>query len=92
MVRIKFFPPIAHRANKIEHSITLDGGMDIDDFIRMLRSRPDLASYFERIDNYGRGDNFLRSVIVMVNDRLADVTIRVNDGDVVKFILPLAGG
>lgn len=92
MVRIKFFPPIAERATESEHSIAIDAGMDIDDFIRLLRSRPEFAIYFARIDTYGGGDDFLRAVIVMINDSVADGASRVNDGDVVKLILPLAGG
>ncbi len=92
MVRVKFFPPIAHRVIEIEHSIELGAGMKAVDFIDLLRSRPELAAYFARIDDYGGGDDFLRAVIVMVNDKVADDTCQVHDGDIVKFILPLAGG
>lgn len=92
MVRVVFFPPIAQQRDKTEHYIAIAGAMEINAFIELLRGESGLAGHFSRIGQYSCGEEFLREVIVVVNDSVADNGCQVKDGDVVKFILPLAGG
>ena len=92
MVKIIFFPPITKRREDAEHHIAIAGPMEINAFIAMLRGDSSLVGHFNSIREYARGENFLREVIVIVNDTLADNGCQVKDGDVVKLVLPLAGG
>lgn len=92
MVKVIFFPPIVRQSDEAEHHLAIAGPMEINAFISLLRGDARLAGHFSRIREYACGENFLREVIVIVNDTLADSGCQVKDGDVVKFVLPLAGG
>ncbi len=93
MVKIVFFPPIADRIHNVEHCIPcVDGDWKIANFIEHLRTDPVLVPYFDRMRQYGRSDNSLESLLVLVNGRVADESSLVRDGDLVKILLPLAGG
>jgi molybdopterin converting factor small subunit len=92
MVKVVFFPPIAKNRDMAEHYIAVAGPMEVNAFIELLRAERSLAGSFANIRRYVSGAEFLREVIVIVNESVADSGCQVKDGDVVKFILPLAGG
>ena len=92
-VVVKFFPPIADSFRNMERQIVIDGSKSILEFIDILQDTPEFNVYFERIADYRTADKFLHDVIVIVNDHVAEnEACSVAEGDVVKFIMPLAGG
>ena len=92
-VVVKFFPTIADRYRNVERKIGLAGTMSVLEFIEMMKGVEEFKGYFERISEYGASDNFLADVIVIINNCVAeDQSCLVAEGDVVKLILPLAGG
>jgi len=93
VVKIVFFPPIADRTQNVEHCIPRAGGdSNVADFIEQLRTEPLFMPYFERISQYGLSGKFFQNLIVLVNGDVADESSSVKDGDLVKILLPLAGG
>lgn len=70
----------------------LTGKTGIMDFFDRLKAEPLFADYFARIAKYGSSGDFLKSLIVMVNGKLADESCQICDGDEIKLLLPLAGG
>jgi len=93
VVNIVFFPPIGDRIHNVEYCTPgVDGDWKIVNFIEHLRTDPVLVPYFDRMRQYGLSDNLLESLLVLVNGSVADESCRVRDGDLVKILLPLAGG
>jgi sulfur carrier protein ThiS len=93
VVKIVFFPPIGDRIHNVEYCTPgVDGDWKIANLIEHLRTDPVLVSYFDRMRQYGLSDNLLESLLVLVNGSVADESSRVRDGDLVKILLPLAGG
>ena len=48
--------------------------------------------YFDRMRQYGVSGNVYENLLVVVNGSVADESSQVRDGDLVKILLPLAGG
>ena len=93
MVKIVFFPPIADRIHNVEHCIpSVDNDSNIADFIEHLRTDPVFVPYFDRMRQYGLSGNLFENLMVLVNGSVADESSQVKDGDLVKILLPLAGG
>jgi len=93
VVKIVFYPPIAHKVHKVEHDMAVGSAMRVGDFIALLKGEKRFATCFERISFYsGSASDLLREAIVIINDEVAGENSWVRDGDVVKILLPLAGG
>ena len=93
VVKIVFFPPIADRIHNVEHCIpSVDHDSSIADFIEHLRTDPVFVPYFDRMRQYGVSGNVFENLLVVVNGSVADESSQVKDGDLVKILLPLAGG
>jgi len=93
VVKVVFFPPIADRIRKIEHSVARVGrDGNVAGFIEYLRAEPVFAPYFEHIGQYCPSGKFFENVIVLVNGSVVDELSQVKDGDSVNILLPLAGG
>ena len=93
MVKIVFFPPIADRIHNVEYCTPgVDGDWKIVNFIEHLRTDPVFVPYFDRMRQYGVSGNVFENLLVVVNGSVADESSQVKDGDLVKILLPLAGG
>lgn len=92
MVKIIFYPPIGEPLHKVEYSIAMDGEINLIDFIEKIKQESQLKECFENIAAYSSSGNILQNLIVVVNDKVVDAPCYLHDGDVVKLLLPLAGG